>query len=49
MHGSMGGGWKRGRNATAPAAYPTVQERLFRWRYPDWQDWDPDAENQVAS
>ena len=19
-----------------------VQERLFRWRYPDWQDFDPD-------
>ncbi|HSS61594.1 MAG TPA: hypothetical protein VLK30_09085 [Candidatus Limnocylindrales bacterium] len=25
-----------------------VQERLFRWRFPDWHDWDPDAEN-VAS
>ena len=25
MHGSMGGGWKRGRKATAPAAYPTSQ------------------------
>jgi len=24
-----------------------VQERLFRWRYPDWQDLDPDgADNQ---
>ena len=21
-----------------------VQERLFRWRYPDWEDWDPDGE-----
>jgi hypothetical protein len=21
-----------------------VQERLFRWRYPDWHDWDPDEE-----
>ena len=21
-----------------------VQERLFRWRYPDWQDWDPDGD-----
>ena len=20
-----------------------VQERLFRWRYPDWHDWDPDG------
>src|SRR5690242_3326465 len=20
-----------------------VQERLFRWRYPDWHDWDPDT------
>lgn len=25
-----------------------VQERLFRWRFPDWHDWDPDADN-VAS
>jgi hypothetical protein len=25
-----------------------VQERLFRWRYPDWHDWDPD-ESLVAS
>ncbi len=25
-----------------------VQERLFRWRFPDWHDWDPDAED-VAS
>ena len=21
-----------------------VQERLFRWRYPNWQDFDPDGE-----
>lgn len=21
-----------------------VQERLLRWRYPDWEDWDPDEE-----
>jgi hypothetical protein len=21
-----------------------VQERLFRWRYPDWMDWDPEQE-----
>ena len=21
-----------------------VQERLFRWRYPDWQDFDPQPE-----
>ncbi len=21
-----------------------VQERLFRWRYPSWEDWDPDEE-----
>ena len=27
-----------------------VQERLFRWRFPDWHDWDPDAEAEpVAS
>ena len=27
-----------------------VQERLFRWRYPNWQDFDPDGEeyDQVA-
>jgi hypothetical protein len=25
-----------------------VQEQLFRWRFPDWHDWDPDAED-VAS
>ena len=21
-----------------------VQERLFRWRYPDWHDWDPEED-----
>ena len=21
-----------------------VQERLFRWRYPEWKDFDPDAD-----
>ena len=21
-----------------------IQERLFRWRYPDWHDFDPDEE-----
>lgn len=26
-----------------------VQERLFRWRYPDWEDWDPDDGLNVAS
>lgn len=25
-----------------------VQEQLFRWRFPNWHDWDPDAE-PVAS
>lgn len=24
-----------------------VQERLFRWRYPDWHDWDPDSEGSL--
>lgn len=23
-----------------------VQERLFRWRHPDWQDFDPEEEEQ---
>jgi len=23
-----------------------VQERLFRWRYPDWEDFDPEGEAQ---
>jgi hypothetical protein len=22
-----------------------VQERLFRWRYPDWEDFDPEGED----
>lgn len=22
-----------------------VQERLFRWRYPNWEDWDPEQED----
>ncbi|HKC20292.1 MAG TPA: hypothetical protein VKE27_11770 [Candidatus Dormibacteraeota bacterium] len=26
-----------------------VQEQLFRWRFPDWHDWDPDASEDVAS
>ena len=26
-----------------------VQERLFRWRYPDWHDWDPDPELESAA
>lgn len=27
-----------------------VQEQLFRWRFPGWHDWDPDAEPEnVAS
>jgi hypothetical protein len=27
-----------------------VQERLFRWRYPDWHDFDPDeVDEYVAS
>jgi hypothetical protein len=27
-----------------------VQERLFRWRYPDWHDVDPDeVDEYVAS
>jgi hypothetical protein len=25
-----------------------IQERLFRWRFPDWHDWDPEAD-EVAS
>ena len=24
-----------------------VQERLFRWRYPDWHDWDPDGDGSL--
>lgn len=27
-----------------------MQEKLFRWRYPDWHDWDPDpGAEDVAS
>ncbi len=26
-----------------------IQERLFRWRYPDWHDWDPDPEMETAA
>lgn len=26
-----------------------VQEQLFRWRYPDWHDWDPDAEAETVA
>jgi hypothetical protein len=27
-----------------------VQEKLFRWRFPGWHDWDPDGESEdVAS
>lgn len=27
-----------------------MQEKLFRWRYPDWHDWDPDSDvENVAS
>jgi hypothetical protein len=26
-----------------------VQEALFRWRFPGWHDWDPDANQDVAS
>jgi hypothetical protein len=25
-----------------------VQERLFRWRYPDWHDFDPEGEDYGA-
>ena len=25
-----------------------VQERLFRWRYPDWHDFDPEGEDYDA-
>ncbi len=24
-----------------------VQERLFRWRHPDWQDFDPEEEEEL--
>ncbi|HET9782420.1 MAG TPA: hypothetical protein VFR33_11655 [Candidatus Dormibacteraeota bacterium] len=26
-----------------------VQEQLFRWRFPGWHDWDPEATEDVAS
>lgn len=26
-----------------------VQEQLFRWRFPGWHDWDPDAEAEAAA
>lgn len=26
-----------------------VQERLFRWRYPGWEDWDPEDSSLAAS
>jgi len=26
-----------------------VQERLFRWRYPDWQDWDPEEGDELVA
>jgi|SRR5690242_2501780 hypothetical protein len=26
-----------------------IQEQLFRWRYPDWHDWDPDSELETAA
>lgn len=26
-----------------------VQERLFRWRFPDWHDWDPDADAETVA
>ena len=26
-----------------------VQERLFRWRYPDWHDFDPEEELDIAA
>jgi hypothetical protein len=26
-----------------------IQERLFRWRYPDWHDWDPDEQMETAA
>ncbi len=25
-----------------------VQERLFKWRYPDWKDFDPDPEEMAG-
>ena len=26
-----------------------VQEQLFRWRFPGWHDWDPDAETETVA
>lgn len=26
-----------------------IQERLFRWRYPDWHDWDPESDLETAA
>jgi len=26
-----------------------AQEQLFRWRFPDWHDWDPDAEAETVA
>ncbi|HET7339140.1 MAG TPA: hypothetical protein VFK22_06295 [Candidatus Dormibacteraeota bacterium] len=26
-----------------------AQEQLFKWRFPNWHDWDPDATEDVAS
>ena len=26
-----------------------IQEKLFRWRYPDWHDWDPDETLESAA
>jgi hypothetical protein len=26
-----------------------VQEQLFRWRFPGWTDWDPDAETDTVA
>ena len=26
-----------------------LQERLFRWRHPDWHDFDPEVDEYVAS
>src|ERR1700746_937710 len=26
-----------------------VQEQLFRWRFPGWEDWDPDAEAEPVA
>src|SRR5260370_22919249 len=26
-----------------------VQEQLFRWRFPGWHDWDPDADAETVA